>query len=84
MHADGGSALASGASELTMDGTIDGRTWTSKPDMLVSAVCLAKVAKAHPHITFIGDTLVNALKDKEDDFLSRMPTMVNSQGKVLT
>lgn len=84
MHADGGHAMASGASEMTLDGEIDGRIWTSKPDMLFSAVDLVDVARAHPgRIAFIGDTLVNALMDKPDDFLARMPTMVAANGAVL-
>lgn len=84
MHADGGHAMASGASEMTLDGEIDGRVWTSKPDMLFSAVDCVDVARAHPgRITFIGDTLVNALMDKPDAFLLRMPTMVAGDGRVL-
>lgn len=83
MHADGGHAMAAGASMMTLDGEIDGRVWTSKPDMLVSAVWLVQVAREHPGITFIGDTLVNALIDKPDSYLRRLPTMVGPDGKAL-
>lgn len=82
MHADGGHAMASGASMMTMDGVIDGRTWTSKPDMLVSAVWLVKQARAYPgRIRLVGDTLPVALQDKPNDFLLRLPTMVDSTGR---
>lgn len=83
MHADGGNPLAAGASEMTLSGVIDGRTWVSKPDMLVSAVHLVDAMRANApgRLTFIGDTLVNAIKDKPESFLKRLPTMVGNDGK---
>ncbi|KKN52488.1 hypothetical protein LCGC14_0612200, partial [marine sediment metagenome] len=37
MHADGGHALASGATAVTVEGEIDGRFWVTKRDMMISA-----------------------------------------------
>jgi hypothetical protein len=82
MHADGGHALASGASMMTLEAEIDGRYWVSKPDMLVSAVWLLKAERAHRDVIhLVGDTLPVALRDKPPDFLSRLPTMVNHKGE---
>lgn len=62
MHADGGNALRSGATATTVGGEIDGRWWETKPDMMISAVFLAKMAQAAPNkLRLIGDTLPNAL-----------------------
>lgn len=85
MHADGGSAVASRQSILTLGGTIDGRHWESKPDLLVTAVFLVKMARQSAgRIELIGDTLPNALKDKPDSFLRRMPTLQDAQGVPLS
>lgn len=116
MHANGGSAVAHGATMMTLEGTIDGRLWTTKPDMMISAVWLEKTRQAHfaahyealaqslgvpveqlshkqrltarqgkeGRVRIIGDTLVQALKDKPDSYLRRLPTMVDHNGKPLT
>lgn len=82
MHADGGHALASGATPVTMEGTIDGRLWLTKPDMCISAVWLEKARQAYPdHIEIIGDTLPNALRGKSDAFLKKLPSLVDARGK---
>lgn len=79
MHADGGSAIAHGASGMTLDGTIDGRRWTSKPDMLPSALDL-EIARRHEpgRIEIIGDVLPNALWDKPVSYLARLPQMTSA------
>lgn len=62
MHADGGHALASGATPLTFGGVIDGRHWETKPDMVISAVWLNKMRQLlQGRLVLIGDTLPNAL-----------------------
>lgn len=81
MHADGGHALASGATAVTMGAEIDGRWWESKPDMIISAVWLVRLARHDPRVTLVGDTFPNALMDKDDAFLARMPTMTDAEGK---
>ena len=82
MHADGGNALASNATPVTLGGEIDGRWWESKPDMIVSAVWLVRMGRAlGDGFQLIGDTLPNALKDKSDKFLDRLPALVGHDGK---
>lgn len=82
MHADGGHALASGATPVTLGGEIDGRWWETKPDLAISALHLVAMAKAlEGRLRLVGDTLPNAIKDKPSDFLDRMPTMIDSSGK---
>jgi hypothetical protein len=81
MHADGGTALASGATAVTMSGEIDGRRWESKPDMLVSAVWLVMQARnSHGVIEFKGDTLPVALADKPLEYLRRLPNLTGRDG----
>ena len=82
MHADGGNALASGATPVTLSGEIDGRLWTSKPDMLITAQWLMRMAKtSNGRIRLIGDTLPNALMHKDETFLARLPALTDSSGK---
>ena len=78
MHADGGHAMASNASSTLLDGEIDGRRWYTKFDMMISAIWLVKMSRRLKHLRLIGDTLPNALMDKPDDYLARLPTMVDS------
>lgn len=81
MHADGGNALASGATPVTLGGEIDGKWWESKPDMMISAVFLEKSRQVlGDRLRLIGDTLPNALRDKPDEFLLRLPSLTNGDG----
>lgn len=81
MHADGGNPLRSGATAVTMQGEIDGRLWLSKPDLMISAVYLEKMRRmSNGRIEVLGDTLVAALKDKDDAFLAAMPGLVDRAG----
>lgn len=82
MHADGGHALRSGATGMTLSGTIDGREWTTKPDMMVTAVFLVKMKeKLKDRLILVGDTLPNALVGKDQDFLDRLPSLTGPDGK---
>lgn len=84
LHADGGHALASEATPLTFGGLIDGRHWETKPDMAISAVWLNKMRnRLEGKLVLIGDTLPNALRGKSEEFLARMPTLVDSAGKAI-
>ena len=84
MHADGGHALASGATAVTVEGEIDGRFWVTKPDMMISAVWLVRMQREFPdRITLIGDTLPNALADKDDAFLDSLPSLTTKDGEVV-
>lgn len=81
MHADGGHALASGATPVTLTGIVDGRTWLTKPDMAESARWLVELARTFPKIQLIGDTFPNAIKDKSASFLNRLPRLSDSRGR---
>jgi hypothetical protein len=95
MHADGGSALASNATPVTLGGEIDagtpdetvrpghGRWWETKPDLMISAIWLVQMARKVPGLTLVGDTLPNALKGKSASFLSKLPNMVDSAGNAI-
>lgn len=81
MHADGGHALTSNATPMTISGEIDGRLWLTKPDMMISAVWLRKMAKVFPQVELIGDTLPNAIMDKPESYIERLPCLVDTQGR---
>ena len=83
MHVDGGNALASEATPMTLTGTIDGREWTTKPDMIITAVWLVQMARALDELEIIGDTLPNALMDKDQDFLDSLPHLPGPDGNPL-
>lgn len=81
MHADGSNAISSGATPMTMHGVIDGRHWETKPDMVITATWLVKMRRRMGNrLTLIGDTLPNALRNKSDEFLERMPALVTGDG----
>lgn len=93
MHADGGNALASNATPLTMGAVIDadteddtvrdghGRYWETKVDLMISALWLLQLErKSTGRVTIVGDTLVAALRKKNKAYLSRLPTLVDSAG----
>lgn len=83
MHADGGHALSSEASPLTLSATIDGRYWMTKVDMVITAQWLVRMARASEgRIALIGDTLPNALIDKDEAFLQRLPNFVTPDGQL--
>lgn len=93
MHADGGSALASNATPVTLGGEIDsgtpderirpghGRWWETKPDLMISAVWLVQMVRKIPNVQLIGDTLPVALLGKTNAYLSMLPKMVDGSGK---
>lgn len=84
MHADGGSALASGATPITFGGLIDGRHWETKPDLVITAQALREMADLDPErIRLIGDTLPNALTGQSAEFLARLPKLTNARGEVI-
>jgi hypothetical protein len=84
MHADGGHALASGATPITFGGEIDGRHWTTKPDLVITAQTLRLMADAQPErIILVGDTLPNALAGKSAEFLARLPQLTDAKGETI-
>ena len=80
MHVDGGHALASDATPMTLTGEIDGRRWETKPDMIITARWLVDMARQIPEVELIGDTLPNALMDKDDEFLDSLPSLCDGDG----
>lgn len=82
MHANGGNAIASGATAHTMGGTIDGRHWETKPDLMVTAVFMVKMKQElGDRLQIIGDGLPAALMDKPDEYLDRLPSLLGQDGK---
>ena len=74
-HADGANATVGGKTIL-MEGDIDGRHWVTKPDMIISAVMLAMMKrKFKDKLILVGDTLPNALVDKDPEFLKKLPRL---------
>lgn len=84
MHANGDNALASGATPVTLTGEIDGREWLTKPDMAISAVFLMRMKqKLGDRLDLVGDTLPNAIMDKPDEFIDRLPSLIDHEGRTL-
>lgn len=94
LHADGGHALASNSSGVTLGAEIDsgtpdatvrpgcGRWWESKVDLLISARWLLTAERKYPgRVEIVGDTYVAAIRGKNKAFLERLPAMVDSDGK---
>lgn len=84
MHASGSNAITNGQTALTLGGLVDGRYWESKPDMIVSAVWLEMTRRRMGgQLEIIGDTLPNALRNKDVEFLRRLPTLTRADGSPL-
>ena len=72
-HATGESAKDAYGQPIIMDGEIDGRRFRTRPDMLLGAVDLARRARdSNGAIRLIGDTLPNALIEKDDKYLDQV------------
>ena len=58
--------------DMNDHGAVDGVPWLTRPDMLASAIALAKLAKKlkKGRIVFLGDTMPAKLQYKSDEFLS--------------
>lgn len=70
VHANGGTAGEVYVAPVILEGTFRGKTWRTRPDLLMSAVDLARQVRQHPgNIRLIGDTLPVALMDLEDEEL---------------
>ena len=81
-HVDGGSAVTNGQTAMMLQGWIDDRHWMTKPDLMISAVAIAKWIQAGEFaLEVIGDTLPNALKDKDQAFFDRLPALGRSDGE---
>lgn len=55
------------------NGSVDGKLWFTKADLLPSAVSLAKKAKKNPgKFIFLGDSLAKGLEKKDENFLQQI------------
>lgn len=81
-HADGGHALASEATGMVFQATVDGKFWMTKPDMIITAEWLIRMSKASGgKINLVGDgTLPVAFYDKDAEFWARMPGLTDADG----
>lgn len=69
-HANGVTAEDAYGPHVVMEGTIDGRLWRTRPDMLMAAVELARFARDDlGAVRLVGDTLPAALVDKPEAYL---------------
>lgn len=72
-HVNGETAAEAWGAPTLMEGNIDGRTWRTRPDMLMGAVDIARKAKrSEGRIRLIGDTLPVALLGHEDSYLDQI------------
>jgi hypothetical protein len=97
MHANGGHALASEASCLTLGADLctvptcgwtkckhSKRYWLTKPDLAVTAVWLVWMKRQYgDRLRLVGDTLPNAIVQKPVAYLKRLP-MLQHKGKPIT
>lgn len=77
MYADGRTAAVFGRAECLLQAVIDGRRWHTRADMVVSVRHLVELQQQFPHITYVGDTLVNALRHKPAAWWDDMPVLHN-------
>ena len=69
-HADGTTADDAYGPTAVFTGEIDGRTWRTRADMLRAAVDLVRYTReSEGRVRLMGDTLPNAIKDKDNEFL---------------
>lgn len=72
-HANGDKADEAYRNPLILTGEINGRTWRTRPDMLMDAVHLVKrVRSSQGRVRLMGDTLPVALLGKDDAFLEQV------------
>lgn len=72
-HANGETIEDAFGHTSVMEGVVDGRTWHTRPDMLMCAVDLVRLARKYPgRIRLMGDTLPVALLGFEDAYLDQV------------
>lgn len=83
MYADGRTAACYGDDEAMTQHIVEGRRWHSRPDMVVSAMQLLDLQRLYPgHITYLGDTYVNAIAGQSSEFWADMPRMNNATASI--
>lgn len=77
-HVNGETATAAYGAPVVMDGVVNGRTWRTRPDMLMDAVDLVRRVRAsNGRIRLMGDTLPVALLGKDDAYLDMVARRLN-------
>jgi hypothetical protein len=72
-HANGETSAEAWGAPVIMSGEVNGRIWRTRPDMLMSAVDLARrTQQSQGHVRLIGDTLAVALLGKGDAYLDEV------------
>lgn len=71
VHANGDGVSQAYGNAVLMEGEIDGRTWRTRPDMLMGAVDLVRRSRNRTmgRVRMMGDTLPAALADKPETYL---------------
>lgn len=81
-HAGGETIAEAYGAPMVMECEMFGKKWLARPDMLMSAVDLAKVVRDHPgKVRLMGDTLPVALMGMDDAFLDSVICRTDSEGK---
>ncbi len=77
LYADGRTALTFGPETPMAEArNLDGRRWHSRPDMIISAAQMVELDEAFPgRITYVGETMVNALRGQSQAFLADLPKL---------
>lgn len=76
LYADGRTAGAYGVDGPIASACIDGRWWSTRPDMLMSARHMLDLTDLYPgRVTFTGDTLVNAIAQQPRDWRDGLPEL---------
>ena len=89
LYADGRTALdAYGESVTMVEATFPTRLddptltrWHTRPDMVISAMHLANLARAYPdRVTLVGDPLPGAMLDKSREWFDTCPQLTRDEG----
>lgn len=65
-------AAGNAGANLTDHGMVDGKPWMTRPDLLASAVAIARASKRGQIDTILGDSLAAALARRDEEFLKRV------------
>lgn len=58
--------------DLTDQGLVDGREWLTRPDLLASAIAVARLKRRGAVDAILGDSLAGALARRDEAFLKRV------------
>lgn len=83
LYADGRTHAQVYDDPIVLRGTVDGRVWTARTDMVLNAIDLVRISRmremAGGRLQVIGDTLPGALWDKDEPFLASLPQLDTHQ-----